>query len=155
MTSLLREEIRQKSPFRSPQEEAFLNLQRTANLQLQALAKFLKPFQITPTQYNALRILRGSHPESLACNDVGERMVTPVPDVTRLFDRLEKASLIRRSRDLRDRRIVRAEITVKGRRLLATIDEPLDAWLRELMTGLSPNQMKTLTRSLERLRRRP
>lgn len=152
MVSRLRGEIRQPSPFESLEEEAFLNLQRTANLHLQALSRFLRPFGVTPTQYNALRILRGSHPEALPCSEVGERMVTPVPDVTRLLDRLEARGLVRRWRDAGDRRVVLAKISKQGLGLLAEIDRPLSEWLRALLGPLGVRKLRSLVRRMEEAR---
>lgn len=151
-TSLLQEEIRQTRPFVSREEEAFLNLQRTANALLQAVTRSLKGFDLTPTQYNVLRILRGSHPETLTCGDIGERMVTPDPDVTRLLDRLENRGLVERARDTVDRRVVRAGITAEGLVLLEELDGPVPGWLRELLGHLGEDELETLTRLLERAR---
>jgi DNA-binding MarR family transcriptional regulator len=152
MSSRLRREIRQRKPFASLHEEAFLNLQRTANLHFQELGRFLRPYGLTPTQYNALRILRGSHPEALPCTEVGERMVTPVPDVTRLLDRLEARDLVARSRDASDRRVVRASITRAGRRLVSRIDEPLADWLVERLDFLGVRRLTAMIRLMEEAR---
>ena len=149
MNSRLQREIRQRRPFRSLHEEAFLNLQRTANFQLQALSRFLGPFDVTPTQYNTLRILRGSHPDRLPCKEVGRRMVTPLPDVTRLLNRLAARALIERSVDSRDRRVVLAGITAPGLALLAEIDRPLDRFLIELLADLENGELVELVRMLE------
>ena len=113
MTGLLRGEIRQREPFAGAAEEALLNLLRTAFTLERWHAGFLEPFGVTPTQYNALRILAGSHPEPLPCLEVGRRMVTPVPDVTRLLGRLEGKRLVRRRRAAHDRRIVAVGGTVE------------------------------------------
>lgn len=152
MAGALRDEIRQRKPFKSPEEEAYLNLQRTAALLLQAHASFLRPFRLTPTQYNALRILRGAHPDALPCREVGNRMVTPVPDVTRLLDRLEAQGLVERRRDAGDRRVVQVGITESGLEALASVDAPLAGWLEERLGRLEPEDLRTLTRLLEELR---
>lgn len=152
-TSLLQEEIRQSRPFVSREEEAFLNLQRTANALLQSITRSLKSFDLTPTQYNVLRILRGSHPETLTCGDIGDRMVTPDPDVTRLLDRLEKRGLVERARDTIDRRVVRAGITEEGLTLLSQLDSPVPDWLDALLGHLAEEELETLTRLLEKARR--
>ena len=95
----LGEEIGQSKPFRSLEQEAFLNIQRTAESLSYDLAKALEPYGLTPTQYNALRILRGAGEGGAACSEIASRMVTRVPDVTRLLDRLEAHGLIVRARD--------------------------------------------------------
>lgn len=150
--SVLKREIRQKKPFASRAEEAFLNLQRGAGLLLQEFSRFLKPWKLTPATYNSLRILRGAHPEMLACGEVGERLVTPEPDVTRLMDRLEKTGLVRRERDDEDRRVVRVGITPRGLALLTDLDEPVHSWLKASMSRLPANDLKALVNLLERLR---
>ena len=114
MNSRLQREIRQERPFAGVEEEAFLNLQRTAAVLMQAFGAELKPLGVTPTQYNALRILRGAQPDGLPCKEVGSRLVTPVPDVTRLLDRLESRSLISRGRAVSDRRVVEVRIAQAG-----------------------------------------
>ena len=150
--SLLRKEIQQRRPFHSRQQEAFLNLQRTAAVLGQAMARWFKEAGLTATQYNVLRILRGAHPEALACSEVGERMVTPVPDVTRLLDRLEAAGLVSRCRDSRDRRVVNVAISDAGRTRLAELDEPLDRRLEALLSPLGEDELATLVSLLERAR---
>ena len=152
MSDFLRREIHQKRPFGSLEEEAFLNLQRTAGILFQELARFLKPYRLTPTQYNALRILRGSHPESLACREVGRRMVTPVPDVTRLLDRLERQGAVERVRDPEDRRVVRVRVSYRGLEMLEELDGPLDSWVRKRLSVLGEEELRLLVDSLGKLR---
>lgn len=154
MTSLLQEEIRQTRPFVSLEEEAFLNLQRTANALLQTITRSLKSYDLTPTQYNVLRILRGSHPEKLTCGDIGGRMVTPDPDVTRLLDRLEKRQLVRRARDTVDRRVVRAGITGAGLELLEELDDPVPTWLSRFLGHLAEDELQRLIELLEKARKK-
>lgn len=151
-SSMLKEEIQQKRPFVSLEEEAFLNLQRTSNALLQALTRALKTHALTPTQYNVLRILRGSHPGTLTCGDIGGRMVTPDPDVTRLLDRLEKRGLVARARDAVDRRVVRAGITDEGLDLLAELDQPIPAWLEDFLGHLSQEELRSFIKLLEKAR---
>jgi len=151
--SLLQREIRQRRPFRSRQEGAFLNLQRTAAVLEQSLSRWLKEVScLTPTQYNALRILRGAHPQALRCSEVGERMVTPVPDVTRLLDRLESAGLVSRCRDTGDRRVVQVAISERGLAQLAELDEPITEHVRGLLAPLADAELDGLVAMLERVR---
>ncbi|HKI00813.1 MAG TPA: MarR family transcriptional regulator [Thermoanaerobaculia bacterium] len=146
------EEIRQQKPFVSPEEEAFLALQRTASLLLQAVGRTLRDHDLTPAQYNTLRILRGAGAEALTCGEIGERLVSPGPDVTRLLDRLEKGGLIERLRDGEDRRIVRARITEKGLELLAALDEPVERTLSQLLGPLGKQRLRTLAELLDEAR---
>src|SRR5688572_28933573 len=113
MASKLRAEIRQERPFRSTEQEAFLNIQRTADVLMSRMDKVLSAQKVSPTQYNVLRILRGAGELGLPCGAVAERMITRDPDITRLMDRFEKQGLITRTRDTRDRRVVPARITEK------------------------------------------
>ena len=148
----LRKQIRQTKPFANPQEEAFLNLVRTSNLLTQGFAGVLKPHGLTQTQYNALRILRGAHPEPLTCGDVGRRMITLEPDVTRLLDRLESAGLVERSRSSHDRRVVESRITDQGIERLAQLDAPVVDRVQALLGHLSVEDVSALTSLLERAR---
>ncbi len=111
----------------------------------------LKAGQLSATQYNVLRILRGT-PEGLPCGEIGARMITRDPDITRLLDRLEARQLISRCRETEDRRMVMARITPEGLDLLAGLDEPVvEAHLRQL-GHLGKNRLKTLTELLEAAR---
>src|SRR6202047_704982 len=101
----------------SPEEAAFLDLLRTTDMLSRGLVKVLKTEDLSATQYNALRILRGS-PEGLLCGEIASRMITRDPDVTRLLDRLEKRGLISRCREADDRRTVMGRITPEGLKLL-------------------------------------
>src|ERR1700675_3083115 len=122
----LQAELKQNIPFSSREQEAYLALLRTADaLQTQVEAK-LNEFGLTGTQYNALRILRGAEPEGLPCTEIGERMITHDPDVTRLLNRLEKRGLVKRTRAKTDRRVIYGRITVAGLKLLREMDEPIE-----------------------------
>jgi DNA-binding MarR family transcriptional regulator len=140
----LNREIQQKKAFVSLEEEAFLSLQRTASLLIQALGRELKGHDLSPAQYNTLRILRGAEPDALTCGEIGERLVSPGPDVTRLLDRLEQGGLVTRLRGAEDRRVVRARITEKGLDLLAGLDTPVEEMLGRLLGNLGPEGLRTL-----------
>ncbi len=107
-----------------PEESAFLELLRTTDLLSRGLIAVLKSEDLSPTQYNVLRILRGA-PEGLACGEIAQRMITRDPDVTRLLDRLEKRGLISRCRESKDRRMVLTRITPEGLQVLARLDLPV------------------------------
>ncbi len=148
----LQDEIKQAKPFSSYEEEAYLNLQRTTDRLLQGVRELLDPHDLSPAQYNVLRILRGAEPDGLPCGGIRERMVTRVPDVTRLLDRLEPRGLITRERRPPDRRVVRARITQAGLTLLAELDAPMRALHREQMGHLGEDALQTLIDLLERVR---
>lgn len=137
-------EIKQSKPFSSLEEEAFLALQRTADQLQGRAAAWLKAYGLSPTQYNALRILRGAGDAGLACSEVAERMINRDPDITRLLDRLERRGLTRRSRDSQDRRIINAHITRPGLQLLKKLDAPVQEFQRTLLGHVGERKLKTL-----------
>jgi DNA-binding MarR family transcriptional regulator len=149
MSKKLRDEIRQTKPFSSPAEEAFLNLQRTSAALTREFEALLKPLGLTSTQYNVLRILRGAGPEGLLCRQVGERMITSDPDITRLLDRMEKRGLISRSRDSRDRRAIDTRITGAGLSLLKDLDGAVADFHRKRLAHLNKESIQSLIRLLE------
>lgn len=142
-------------PFRSVEEEAILSIARTAAVVEHAGAEALKPFDLTITQYNVLRILRGAAGEGLCRNEVGERLVTKVPDVTRLLDRMESAGLIVRQRGGEDRRFVSTRITEKGLKLLEKIDRELPAMHGRQLGHVSQKRLRELISILEEVRNAP
>ena len=107
-----------------------------------------KAHGLSGPQYNVLRILRGAGDEDPSCHEVGARLLTRVPDVTRLLDRLEQRDLISRWRCADDRRVVRTRITPAGLHLLAQIDGPLRDLIARQFTGLGPSQLTQLDRLL-------
>lgn len=148
----LREEIKQTKPFRSVEDEAYLNLLRTADALLRKETEMLKEYGLSPTQYNALRILRGAGPSGATCGELSDRMLTKDPDVTRLIDRLEARGLLGRARSDQDRRVVRATITSEGLAMLASLDEPSERWTRGQLGHMSETELRELIRLLERAR---
>ena len=154
MQTDLQAELKQTKPFRSPLEEAFVSLQRTAAVLEHAFECALKPSGITATQYNVLRILRGAGESGLCRTEVGERMVRRVPDVTRLLDRLEDVGLIARARGGDDRRYVTTRITARGLDVLATLDSTIVSFLEGHLGHVPPDQLQVLTDLLSLLRQR-
>ncbi len=134
-------------------ESLYVHLAKAASHLDQKAALFLKPFGISATQYNVLRILRGAEPEGATCSQVGERMLKHDPDITRMLDRLEKRGLITRHRSAEDRRVVVTRITENGLRLLSEIDEPLAHFWNLTLEGLQPGELRMLIEGLEKLRR--
>jgi len=152
MVRRLQEEIKQTRPFASLEQEAFLSLGRTWAILDHGLAEALRPHGITPTQYNALRILRGAGEAGLCRNEVMERMIARVPDATRLLDRLEAAGLIARGRGERDRRLVTHRITEAGLRLLSALDDVVMAHHRKQLAGLDETRLRALIELLGEVR---
>jgi DNA-binding MarR family transcriptional regulator len=151
----LRDELKMSRPFKSVEEEAILSIARTAAVVEHAGAEALKPFDLTITQYNVLRILRGAGGDGLCRNEVGERLVTKVPDVTRLLDRMEAAGLIVRQRGAQDRRFVATRITDKGLKLVEKIDGELPAMHGRQVGHVSQKRLRELIKILEEVRNAP
>jgi len=133
------------------EEAAFLELARTTDMLSRGLVRIFKTEDLSPTQYNVLRILRGT-PEGLPCGEIAARMITRDPDVTRLLDRLEKRSLISRCRETEDRRMVMARITPDGLKVLARLDEPVVEAHRRQMGHLGKDRLQALCELLSRAR---
>ena len=150
--STLAEEIKQSRPFSSIQEEAYLSLVRTSAELTHSTDQFLKPFGITQSQYNVLRILRGAGAEGLGRNQIAERMVTPTPDASRLLDRLEESGWVNRKRGKEDRRQVNSCITAAGIKLLNKIDAPIKAFHKKQFPGCSKTDLQHLAHILSTLR---
>jgi DNA-binding MarR family transcriptional regulator len=105
-------------------EVVYVELLRTGDVLSRGIAQVLKTADLSSTQYNVLRILRGA-PEGLPCGEIASRMITHDPDITRLLDRLQRRGLISRSRQTKDRRMVMARITAEGLRVLDRLDVPV------------------------------
>lgn len=152
MSRSLQAELKQKVPFASREQEAYLSLLRTADaLQAQVEGK-LKEFGLTGTQYNALRILRGAGPDGLPCREIGERMITRDPDITRLLNRLEDHGFVERTRARHDRRVIYGKITAAGLKRLREMDGPVEKHGREMLRDVGQEKLKQLIELLELVR---
>jgi DNA-binding MarR family transcriptional regulator len=149
----LQAELKQKRPFTSREQEAYLALLRTADALQSSMESKLKEFGLTGTQYNALRILRGAGPDGLPCSEIGERMITHDPDITRLLNRLEQRGLVDRTRDQHDRRVIYGKISAAGQKLLRDMDGPVEQHGHELLHHISQTDLRRLIDLLERVRR--
>jgi DNA-binding MarR family transcriptional regulator len=145
----LKQEIAQQSPFRSLEEEALLNLLRTADCLNRAFHLKTRAWGVTSTQYNVLRILRGAQPKGLTCSAIGSRMITAEPDITRLLKRLKALKLIRQQRDSQDGRVVWTVISEAGLGLLKEMDPVIEKIPRELLGHLEAGELAELIRLLE------
>jgi DNA-binding MarR family transcriptional regulator len=130
-----------------PEEAATLELVRTTDLLSRGLVQVLKTEDLSPTQYNVLRILRGA-PEGLTCGEIASRMVTRDPDVTRLLDRMEKRGLVSRCRETKDRRMVLTRITPPGLEVLSRLDLPVREAHRRQLGHLGRKRLQALTELL-------
>ncbi|HEV2382678.1 MAG TPA: MarR family transcriptional regulator [Terriglobia bacterium] len=138
--------------FGGPEEDAFVSLVRTAELLSRNVEKVLRCGDVSPTQYNVLRILRGA-PEGLPCSEIAKRMITRDPDITRLLDRLEKRSLISRCRETKDRRMVLTRVTPQGLKLLRDLDGPVNGLHKTQLGHLGRERLRSLMDLLEAARK--
>lgn len=127
----------------NPEEAAFLDLVRTCDLLSRGAAQVLKSEDLSSTQYNVLRILRGA-PEGLPCGEIANRMITKDPDITRLLDRMEKRELISRCRETKDRRMVMTRIAPQGLKLLDRLDKPVEQIHRNQLGHLGREKLRAL-----------
>ena len=148
----LQAELKQNVPFTSREQEAYLALLRTADVLQSRVESKLKEFGLTGTQYNALRILRGAEPDGLPCSEIGERMITHDPDITRLLDRLEKRGFVARTRDQHDRRVICGRITAAGQKLLREMDRPIERHGQEMLRHVRQPELQKLIDLLELVR---
>jgi DNA-binding MarR family transcriptional regulator len=141
------DDIHQTKPFASIEEELLVSLLRTGDVLHERFEQIIRPFNISMTQYNVLRILRGAEPTGRTCGEIGERMIAREPDVTRLLERMDKAGLIKRTRDSQDRRVVVTRITSGGLKLL----DEMEPKLRELDGVLKPMGERKIETTLKLL----
>ncbi|HYL85777.1 MAG TPA: MarR family transcriptional regulator [Candidatus Angelobacter sp.] len=134
------------------EERLFLALLKTADALGQEAEQLTRSANLTGTQYNVLRILRGAGPEGLACRGIGERMITHDPDITRLLDRMEKRGLITRERQKDDRRVVKTRITAQGLALLKPLDQPMRDLHKRQFRHMSGARLKALHDLVEEIR---
>jgi DNA-binding MarR family transcriptional regulator len=145
-------EIKQTKPFGSLEEETAIALARTADQLERHFDELFKAHGLTSTQYNVLRILRGAGKAGLACSEIGERMISRDPDVTRLLDRTERAGWCTRGRDAKDRRVIVTRITAKGLGILRELDRPVHELNTRMLGHMGQARLRWLLRLLERVR---
>lgn len=149
--SSILEEIRQSKP-RTPSQETYIALVRTADDAKRFASRALEPAGVTLQQYNVLRILRGAGEDGLPTLAIAERMVERTPGVTRLIDRMERKGWVARQRCTDDRRRVWCRITPEGLELLSTLDQPFDGVDNTLSQALDEVELGQLLALLERVR---
>lgn len=149
VTTKLHKELKQTKPFASREEEVYLSIQLTAERLWWGVNETLRQADLTHTQYNVLRILRGAGETGASCSEISERLVTKDSDITRLLDRLEARGLISREREQKDRRIIIARITDDGLRLLECLDKPIQQCHRRHLGHLGDKQLATLSKLLD------
>lgn len=132
----------------------FIALLKTADCLGLEIEQLMKDSGLTAVQYNVLRILRGAEPEGLACRQIGDRMISHDPDMTRLLDRMEKRNLITRERQTDDRRVVKTRITPRGLDILKTLDQPVRELHKRQFRHMAASRLKTLAALLEEVQAR-
>lgn len=152
MPTTLRDELRQEKPFRSLREEAVLNIARTEAVVREQLERVLAPRGLSMTQYNVLRILRGAGANGLCRNEIGQRLISRMPDVSRLLDRMESAGLVSRVRSTEDRRLVNTTLTKRGHTLVDELDAVVARTQEKHLGHMTRNQLRTLIELLTRAR---
>ena len=148
MTPTLQEEIRQSKPFASVEAEALLNIARTAAVLMHRMEQKFKPYGITSTQYNVLRIVQGAGKAGISQCAIAARLVSETPDVPRLLRRTEEAGLIERSTDEADKRVRNVVLTTEGQRMLKRVTPELEADADSMFPKLTKAQLRMLNELL-------
>jgi DNA-binding MarR family transcriptional regulator len=148
----LQEELKQSKPFARLEDEAYLSMQLTAEVLSWAVAETLKQADLTPAQYNVLRILRGAGESGASCTVISDRLIKKDADITRLLDRLESRELVSRERVAKDRRVIITHITDKGLALLSELDGPMAECHRKQLAPLGEKKLASLIKLLEEVR---
>lgn len=146
----LEQDIRQKK-FDSEFHKTAVNILYTSNWLYNLNVLRLKPFDITPEQFNVLRILRGSHPKALMLADVTCRMIDKNSNATRLVEKLRQKGFVERKVCEGNRRQVDIRITSRGLKLLESIDKESKGWTATLK-NISKVEARELNRILDKLR---
>lgn len=150
MGDALRERIKQ-AKFDGPAHEAMLNLLVAAGHVRELVDEVCARYDITQAQYNALRILRGAHPDGYPRGEIASRLIDRAPDVTRLIDRLEQRGLVERVRGRDDRRLSITCISRSGLDLLKRMDAPIRAIQKTFSAEVPVKDLRELSRLCERI----
>ncbi|MFN3193107.1 MAG: MarR family winged helix-turn-helix transcriptional regulator [Aureliella sp.] len=151
MATTLRSELKKRKPFDSVEQEATLALMRTSDLLENRLARLLREYGLTLTQYNVLRILRGEG-KPMPCLEVAERMIQVAPAITRVIDQLLKLKLITKTQSDQDRRVFEVELTPNAAKLLKKMDQPVLDLHASLLSGVKKSDLRSLIQALELIR---
>lgn len=146
------DELKQSKRFADPRQEAVIALLRTADVLRGRIEAALLPHQVSPEQYNVLRILRGAPDHSLPTLEIAARMITRAPNITRLIDKLVQKKLVSRCDHDRDRRVVVVKLSSRGLDLVNGISTTVDSLDAKGLAGLSKGQVDTLIEILDAVR---
>jgi len=144
------QDIRQNK-FRNEYQKAGLNLMYTYGWVMERIKEVFASEDITPQQFNILRILRGSHPQPLSTLQIRERMLDRMSDTSRIVDRLIAKGLVKKAVCKTDRRLVDVIISDKGKKLLERLDKRQDE-LDNIVGNLSEKEAASLSILLDKLR---
>lgn len=147
----LEEELKQSKPFKSEMQKLLLNISFTSSWLNSIFAERLKPYGITPSQYNVLRILKGKYPECYCNQEITQRMIDKSSNSTRIVDKLLRKKLVSRTEDKHDRRLVNIKITDQGIKLLAEIDK-MPISIHKNMEGFNAEKARLMNEWLDELR---
>jgi DNA-binding MarR family transcriptional regulator len=151
MATALRDELKKRGPFASVEQEVMLAIMRTSDLLANRLARLLRKYRLTLSQYNVLRILRGEA-KPMPCLDVAARMIQVAPAITRVVDQLLTLGLISKTQSTEDRRVFSIELKPAAIKLLSRLDQPVLDLHASLMEGVKKTDLKSLIQTLETVR---
>jgi MarR family transcriptional regulator, 2-MHQ and catechol-resistance regulon repressor len=140
-----------QSKFRNEHQKAIVNLLYTYNWVTEKSKELFASEDITPQQFNILRILRGSHPTPLSTLQIRERMLDKMSDTSRIVDRLIAKGLVKKGVCKDDRRLVDVMITEKGKKLLERLDMRQDE-IDNIIGNLSKKEATSLSELLDKIR---
>lgn len=147
----LKSELQKQGEWNSAEQETYINILRTHSLLSMPFDRLFRDHGISSPQYNILRILQG-HKTGLASLEIASQMITCVPDITRLLDRLEKAEYVKRERSVEDRRVVKVSITRQGKKFLSTLSGPVQDAEQQVLGHMTRKDLKELSRLLTKAR---
>jgi DNA-binding MarR family transcriptional regulator len=150
-SAALRQQLKKKGPFESLEQEAMLGILRTSDLLENRLARLLRQYDLTPSQYNAMRIMRGEG-QPMPCLEVADRMIQVAPAITRVVDQLVGQGFVDKRQSGEDRRVFLVQLTAPGTRLLKKLDEPIRSLHQCLLGHVPKSQLKLLNGILETAR---
>ncbi|SEJ37399.1 DNA-binding transcriptional regulator, MarR family [Cyclobacterium xiamenense] len=146
----IEEEIRQK-PFKDVYNKAVVNLLYTHSYLVTRQSKIFKPFDLSPEQYNVLRILRGQHPSPITVSSIQDRMLNKMSNASRLVEKLKVKGMVNRTECAEDRRQVDITITEKGLAVLKELEEEVKKFNKDTL-HLTEAEVETLNELLDKLR---
>jgi DNA-binding MarR family transcriptional regulator len=147
----LENEVKQEK-FANEHQKAIINILFTGGWMSSMSIASLKPFGVSPEQFNVLRILRGQYPKPVTLGLIQERMLDRMSNATRLVEKLKQKELVDRRECSYNRRQVDIVITQKGLNLLAVIQPHLEENIPHSIKTLTEEEAAKLNQLLDKLR---